>query len=112
MLVLDNLLISNTSDPLVGTFTPASSNGVPPTLNLRFASGDVVIEGDEALLLFDHYVRTGKRIGSADHVLISRDAINTLQLFFEHLGTNDPITERRVMADQCRAIIKCLKART
>lgn len=116
MIVLDYLLISNSPDDggvLAGTFTPAEGNAASK-LTLQFANGEIVVDGDEAAMLFDHYVQTGKRIGPAQYVTISGDAVRTLAEFFERLGAGyfDAMSERRIMADRCRTIIKTLQSRS
>lgn len=114
MIVLDTLLIANgPSDGAVisGQFIPADGDKAAQLI-LRTLTSDLTIEGDAALLLFNYYRNSGKRIAGAEYATISREAVNTLQLFFEKLRDDDPITERRQMADRCRSIIKSLKVQT
>lgn len=114
MIVLDTLLIANgpgDGQIITGQFTPAE-NGKADSLLLRTLISDLVIEGEPALLLFNYYRQRGQRIGTSDYASISRDAVNTLQLFFEKMPKDDHVSERREMADRCRSIIKSLKVQT
>lgn len=114
MIVLDTLLIANgPSDGAVisGQFIPADGDKAAHLI-LRTLTSDLTIEGDAALLLFNHYRLNGKRIGGADYASISQSSVSLLDMFFEKMPKDDPITERRQLADSCRSIIKSLKVQT
>lgn len=110
MIVLDTLLIANSpSDgPIItAQFVPAEGDNAAH-LVLRTLISDLTIEGDAALLLFNHYRQNGKRIGSADHATISREAVIAMDELVS-LVERVPLVRDAQLIERCRSIVKSLK---
>jgi hypothetical protein len=89
VLILDHLLISNSpNDGTVsgGFLEPANPEDKDSvtTLTLLTPGGHLIVRGDAALSLFEHYKRDGRDITrDKNYVMISRLAVETLKSYFE-----------------------------
>jgi hypothetical protein len=88
MIVLGNILISNSHNDggvIGGTYGPAHTGDdgqdVAAILELITAGGQIILEGDAAILLFTYYETSGTHLSGArcPYLPISRQAVQSLQ---------------------------------
>src|SRR6185369_17597972 len=94
-----------------GIFTPANPTAQNEeervaSLTLMTPGGHIRVTDDAALFLFDYLAQHhGKKIGKLDHVMISKEAVESLHSYFSNS------TPSRALAHSCKEIIDQLASR-